>query len=196
MKKDILTITSVALGTAALTVLAFWSAPIEAGNENGQAPKVAQPKLAANGIEMTLVAAEGKTFLAGDEPAFALTAVNTTAQPATATLLVMMDSTSPSDALSRRGPMPSMMWRKECTIALGPNEKKTVNLASQTKLPPNRLVSVSMQTVDPNKAAVVPAPKQTVQQALTPMTPAQPRIMALHFSTAAPAAQPMLARAK
>jgi hypothetical protein len=196
MKKNILTILSVALTTAALTVLAFWSVPIEAGNEaQNQAPKVAQPKLLTNGIEMTLVAAEGKTFQAGDEPVFQLTAVNTTAEPATAHLRLVMDSISPASAMSRIGPVPAMIWHQDCTIALKPNEKKTMTVASNTKLPVSGAITVSMQPIDPNTPALTAIQAQAGKGLRRAML-APSRVVALNFSTLPPASQPMLARAK
>src|SRR5512140_1969037 len=88
-RKDLLTIATVAVGTATLTVAAFWARPIEAGAEVDAPPaKINQSRLVARGIEMTLTSASGQLYQAGDQPKFELTALNTSAQPAEASVFV------------------------------------------------------------------------------------------------------------
>jgi hypothetical protein len=60
--KDLLTITSVAVGTAALTVAAFWAGPIGAGGDGDEPNKVPQPRLVSHGAELTLTAKDGRVF--------------------------------------------------------------------------------------------------------------------------------------
>jgi hypothetical protein len=94
--KDILTITTVALGTATLTVAAFWAGPIEAGGDaDAASAKIAKPQLVSHGVEMTLAATGGRVFKAGDQPEFELTALNTTNQPASVSVCVTMTASSP-----------------------------------------------------------------------------------------------------
>ena len=53
--KDILTITTAALGTATLTVAAFWAGPTDAGHDADAPPaKIAKPRLISHGVEMAL----------------------------------------------------------------------------------------------------------------------------------------------
>ena len=91
--KDILTIATAALGTATLTVAAFWAGPIDAGNDADAPPaKIAKSRLVSRGVEMALAPAGGRTFKAGDQPEFELTALNTTNQPASVSVCVTMTS--------------------------------------------------------------------------------------------------------
>jgi hypothetical protein len=100
--KDLMTIVTVALATASLTVMTFWSGALNAGS-NGDPPaaQIAKPKLVAHGIELTLAAADGRTLSGGDEPKFELTAVNPTDVAATALVGIAMTASSPADMLSR-----------------------------------------------------------------------------------------------
>jgi hypothetical protein len=177
--KDLLTITTVALGTATLTVAAFWAGPTEAGAD-ADAPltRIAKSQFVARGIEMTLASAEGRVFKAGDQPEFELTALNTTKEPAKASVCVTMTATSPAEALSRVISIPAVMWQKEQVVTLQPNERKTFTLCAGTNLPPNKVFSVSLREPD-QKAG-----------------PFGPGVMALTFSTVATKALPTVAVAR
>lgn len=189
--KDLLTIGSVALGTATLTVLTLWSDSLEAGNERPElAATISKPKLVSNGVEMTLAAAEGRIFKAGDEPVFQLEAINTTGAPATVDIWVAMTASSPTDALSRVVRLPSVLWQEQPSLVLQPHETKVISLPARTKLPANTLISVSLQQSDPlRKTAAAAHPD--VQPQLQRVVSVQSGIIALSFSTANPAAQPV-----
>ena len=117
--KDILTITTVALGTATLTVAAFWAGPIDAGSDADAPPaKIAKSRLVSHGVELTLASAGGRAFKAGDQPEFELTALNTTNQPASVSVCVTMTASSPTDALSRVIRLPSVLWQQEQVVTL------------------------------------------------------------------------------
>ena len=191
--KDLITIASTALGTAALTVLAFWSAPLDAGNDgNALTPKISKPRLVANGIEMTLAAADDRTFNAGDEPTFELQAVNTTGESVTAVVQFAMTASSPVDALSRVPRLPTALWKHRESIVLQPNETKAVVVASRTKLPANSTVQVALQ--EPGPAPPAAAASLPVQPAPGPSGSARSGIVAMNFSTANPVASPMSSR--
>ena len=68
---------------------------------------------------MTLAPAGGRVFKAGDQPEFELTALNTTNQPASASVCVTMTSAAPADALSRVIRMPTVLWQQEQVVRLG-----------------------------------------------------------------------------
>ena len=176
--KDILTITTVALGTAMLTVAAFWAGPIEAGSDADAPPaKIANSRLLSHGVEMTIAPASGRAFRAGDQAEFELTALNTTNQAASASVCVTMTSAAPTDAFSRVIRMPTVLWQQEQVVTLQPNETKVLTLCSTTNLPANSIISVSLREQD-QKAA--------------PLTPG---IVALSFSTVVPKALPAVASA-
>ena len=123
--KDLLTITTVALGTAALTVTAFLGNTLDAeGDSHALTATLAKSELVANDIKLTFTAAEGRTFKAGDEPAFVLTAINTRDVSSTATIDVAMTATAPSSPFSRMIPVPSMLWQNQCTLTLAPHETR------------------------------------------------------------------------
>jgi hypothetical protein len=171
--KDILTITTVALGTATLTVAAFWAGPIEAGSDADAPPsKIAKSRLVAHGVELTLAPADGRVFKAGDQPEFDLTALNTTQQPASASVRVAMTSSSPEDRMSRVIRLPKAMWQQEQVVSLQPGETKTFTLSANAKLPANSVIAVSLG--EQNEKAALFAPG----------------IQALSFSTVAPKAVP------
>ena len=153
--KDILTITTVALGTATLTLAAFWAGPLEAGGDADAPPaKIAKPRLISRGVEMTLAPASGRVFQAGDAPEFELTALNTTNQPASVSVCVTMTSSSPADALSRVIRLPKVLWQQEQVVTLQPNETKVYALCASTNLPPNSVISVSLREQDQLAAAL------------------------------------------
>ena len=177
--KDLLTITTAALGTATLTVTAFWAGPMDAGADADAPPsKVAKARLIAHGIEMTLAAPGDQVFKAGDVPNFELTALNTTKEPASASVCVVMTSSSPADAFSRVIRMPMVLWQQEQIVTLQPNEAKVVALGASTNLPPNSMISVSLREADSTATAL------------------QPGIVALSFSTVVPKAVPTVALAE
>ena len=192
--KDLMTIATVALGTATLTVMAFWSDPLGAGNEGSvPAAMIGKPKLVSHGVEMTLTAAESRTFKAGDEPRFDLTAINTTRESAAATICVEMTASSPADMLSRVPRLPSALWREDFTLALKPNETRVVPIAVPAKLPANRMIAVSLRESKPlqtNAATTSPA----IHPAPRPGPSPQSGILALNFSTAVPLAQTVTAK--
>jgi hypothetical protein len=177
--KDILTITTVALGTATLTVAAFWAGPIEAGSDADASPaNIAKARLVAHGVEMILAPADGRVFKAGDQPEFELTAINTTQQPASASVQVTMTSFAPADAMSRMGPRPKVLWQRQQIVTLQPNETKALTLSASTNLPANSVISVSLG--EQNQKSALPGPG----------------IEALSFSTVVPKALPTVASAR
>jgi hypothetical protein len=146
---DLLTIATAALGTAALTVVAFWAGPIDAGNDaDAPPPKLPKSLLISHGVELALAPAGGRTFKAGDQPEFALTALNTTSQPASVSVCVVMTASAPINKLSRAIPVPSVLWRQEQIVSLQPNETKVYALSAKTNLPPRSVILVSLQDLE------------------------------------------------
>ena len=175
-KKDLLTIATVALGTATLTVAGFWAGPSEAGSEADTPPaKIAKPRFVARGVEMTLAAADGRVFKAGDQPAFELTALNTTDQAASASVCVTMTASAPANMISRVIRLPQVLWQQEQTVTLQPRETRVLALCASTNLPPNSVISVLLRAPD-QEAAPFPL-----------------GIPALNFSTVVPNALPTVA---
>ena len=174
--KDILTITTVALGTAMLTVAAFWAGPSEAGGDaDAPSAKIARSRFVSHGVEMTLASASGRVSKAGDQPEFELTALNTTNQLASVSVCVTMTSSSPADALSRVIRLPTVLWEQEQVVTLQPNETKVLALCASTNLPPNSVISVFLREQE-RIAAPVPL-----------------GMVALSFSTVVPKALPAVA---
>jgi hypothetical protein len=174
--KDILTIMTVAFGTATLTVAAFWAGSLDAGSDaDAPSAKIAKPQLVSHGVELTLALAGGRVFKAGEQPEFELTALNTTNQPASVSVCVTMTSSSPADALSRVIRMPAVLWQQEQIVTLQPKETKVLALCAGTNLPPNSVISVSLR--EPGEKAA----------------PFTPSIVALSFSTVVPKVLPTVA---
>jgi len=184
---DLMTIVTVALTTAVLTLINFWPATLEAGgNDTTPTTSIAKPKLVAHGIEMTLSTAHGRTFGAGEEPMLELTAANTTGDPATASVNITLTSSSPADMMSRVPRLPKALWQQNLPVALQPNETKTIALAVPEKLPAGSMIAVTLGEAMPNAATPSPTPdaKPVLRRAGLPPG----GIVALRFSTAAAAA--------
>jgi hypothetical protein len=105
---------------------------------------------------LALAPAGGRTFKSGDQPEFALKAINTTSQPASASVCVTMTASAPVNMLSRAIPVPSVLWRQEQIVSLQPNETKVYALSARTNLPPKSVISVSLQDLE-QKATRLPA---------------------------------------
>lgn len=182
-RKDLLTMTTVAVTTAMLTMAAFWTAPLEAGGEaDALTPEITKPKLSVRGVEVSLAAVAG-TERPGDEPVLELGALNTSAETAEIRLRVLMTAMAPPDALSRVVRMPARLWESEQSITLRPNERRTLKLATGTKLPARNIISVTLSEAAPSASAMdssEPAPL------LRPLNSAAPGVAVLRFSTAGP----------
>ena len=137
--------------------------------------KIAKPRFVAHGVEMTVAAVDGRVFKAGDQPAFELTALNTTDQPASASVCVTMTAASPANMISRVIRLPNVLWQQEQVVSLLPKETKILTLCVGTNLPANSLIAVSLRGPD-QKAAPFPL-----------------GIVALNFSTVVPKALPAVA---
>jgi hypothetical protein len=143
--KDLLTIITVALGTATLTVATFLADSLEAGSEaNPPAATIAKPRLVAHGMEMTLAPADGRFFKTGDQPGFELRAVNTLNESSDATVHVTMTASAPVSPLSRVVLMPVVLWQEEWSLKLEPNETRVFTFTARTNLPANSVISVSL----------------------------------------------------
>lgn len=179
--KDLLTITAVALGTAALTVATFWGNRLEAeGDANAQAPTITKPEMVAGGIKLTLASAADRSYKAGEVPGFTLTAINTRDQADEAKVRLTLTATAPSSPFSRMLPVPAMLWQQECTFTLAPSETKTLTLTANTNLPANSVISVSIQDL----AQTQPAPAEGAATAsLMKFSPLAHGMVLLSFST-------------
>lgn len=187
--EDFKTIATVALSTTALTVITFWSVPLEAGNEgDALGSKITKPKLVAHGIEVTLAAAEGRIFRAGEVPKFQLKALNSTSEPATMDLCIAMNASAPANANSRVLRMPAEIWQQQQTLTLKPNETKGITLPVETKLPANSVIAVTIQESSPTQMKAVKVGLD-VSPALSFANASHPGVVAMNFSTAVSLAQ-------
>ena len=185
---------TVALGTALLTVMTFWSGPLEAGNEGtALGAKIEKPKLVTHGLELSLAAADGQTFRAGEEPTFTLTAINPTGEPATAAICVEMNASSPADMLSRVPRRAAALWQQYLTLSLKPNETRVVTVPANKKLPANSMVAVSLRESESLQGPAAPT-GPTAAQALRAGAARPPSIVALNFSTMTPPSQTVAMR--
>lgn len=182
--QDLMTIVTTALATASLTVMTFWSGTLEAVNDaDAPAPRIEKPTLVANGIAMTLAAAQNRTLHAGDEPALELTAVNTTGESATASVSITVTASSPADMMSRVPRLPNALWQQNLPVALQANETKVLAIAVPAKLPPHSMIAVTLRNTDPNAATTASANPN-----ISPLSRIS-GIVALNFPTAVPVVQ-------
>ena len=186
-RQDLTTVAAIAVGTAVLTVLTFWTGPLEAGGEpDANGAKYVRPKLACAGVEMTLATPDGVAFKAGEKPVLELTAVNTTSQPAELSVDVAMSAMAPTDALSRTPAIPARVWHCDQSIALKPRETRVFTLATGVALPANRLISVALRESKPAGQTVAAQTLGRPQVRLPDAFSRSPGVVALSFSTAAP----------
>ena len=187
-KNDLMTIVTVALTTATLTLMNFWPATLEAGGNDSASPTaIAKPMLVAHGIEMTLATAQGRSFAAGQEPMLQLTAANTTGEPATASVNMALTASSPADTMSRVPRLPKALWRQNLPVTLQPNETRTFAIAVPEQLPPGSMIAVTLGETNLNEAAATASPETQIAPRGAGLPPAG--IVALRFSTAAPVMQ-------
>src|SRR5512146_3185443 len=97
---DVLMITTVALGTAALTISCLWPSSLNAGDEASMAPEISKPKLISHGLELTLEMKPRKTPVAGEQPIFEVKALSLTNIATDVNLRLVMSAAGPADALS------------------------------------------------------------------------------------------------
>ena len=183
---DLLTVSTVALTTATLCLAAFWNPSLEAGGDSDVIPaKIATPKLITKGVELTLSKTGAAEVREGDQPVFELAAINTTQTAAQFDVRLAMSATSLRSAMSRMVELPGPLWHCDQSIVLKPGERKTFTLATHTKMPAGRLVSVTLTEASPVPALT---PGLAIQLPNAVSTP--PGIAVLTFSTPA---KPLLA---
>jgi hypothetical protein len=148
--KDLMTIGTVALGTAAVTVAAMLGGSMEAGNgPDGTTAQITHPTFLTHGVRVSVAPAEDRIWKAGDEPVFTLNAVNESQAPTTAVLKVSMTATAPAGYISRMVSMPAVQWQDTLTLSLKPGETRTMKLETHKALAPNKLFGVNVQDAAP-----------------------------------------------
>ena len=180
--KDILTIGSVAAGTAALTVAIFWSRPTNAELElEGPAADISRPKLVCHEIELSVTTEDGKPAHAGENPKFTLAAHNKSATPQTALYCISVSSMAPESLLSRTVSLPRVIWTKEQMLTLAGNESRNIPFTVWTNLPVNQIVSIHLIDRDPEIALTTRLPAEPLPK--SPVPPVLRDIVALSFTT-------------
>ena len=170
--KDLLGALSVATATACLTIAIGASGGLDAGGPNTASPtQIRKPTLVSHGIEVSARTIANQKQAAEQAPAIELVATNPTDQPATAAINITLNSTSPSDMMSRVPRMPKALWTGSKIVSLKAGETMTVPLDVAAKLPINSLVSVILNGDD--------ASTQPNQRVLG----LQPGVLALSFGT-------------
>jgi hypothetical protein len=186
-RNDWLTVTSVAVVTAALTILSNYGGSLNAGADNDQpAPRIENPMWLLHGVELTVQAKDRRAFKAGDQPEFEFKAVNTTDKPATLAVNVDLLSTPEINRLSRTMPVPTSVWREPRTFTLAPKETKSMAIATKTELAANKMFSVTLKEVgtDIQPFLRTPSPDPVPRIARIPYG----GFIAMSFSTVAPKA--------
>jgi len=154
--EDVSKMVSAALITFVIALAAFWPVFINATDEgNSVSPKIADPRVAAGGVEMKLKAAGNRTFKEGEEPIFELTAVNTTDQPTSVTVGTLMTATPAVDRRSRTLAMAVPLWQDLRTITLGPRQTQIITESTNATLQPNKKIDVylGLANAAPNSRA-------------------------------------------
>lgn len=192
---DLLIISTVALGTAALTVLTLWPGTVDAGNDAVVQAEIAQPKFVAHGLELSLAPANGRVPKAGETPVFQLKAVSLTNLASSISVRVSMNASAPADALSRAIRIPTVLWVDERSFTVGPGETKLIALACGTNLPPNKFINVTLQDVQSHENPTLTSASLFAQIPGHSGFPGS-GFVALSFSTVASGAGPVLVTAR
>lgn len=192
---DLLIISTVALGTAALTVLTLWPGTVDAGNDAIVQAKISQPKFLANGLALTLAPANGRVPKVGEAPVFELKAVSLTNLTSSISVRVSMNASSPADALSRAIRIPTVLWADERSFTVGPGETKTISMACTINLPPNKFINVTLQDVQSHENPTLTRSSLVAQIPGHSGFPGS-GMVALSFSTVASGAGPVLVTAR
>ena len=146
--KDLSKMASAAVITLGITLVAALPGFIDANDDgNRVGPKIENPRLIDSGAEVRLKSADNRTFREGDEPVFELTAVNTTDQPTEITVETLMNSTANPAPRARTPSMPITLWSEPHTFSLGPQETRTITVATGTRLPANSRIDVYLRAV-------------------------------------------------
>lgn len=146
--RDVLTV----LGTACITMAAAlaWFAPTGAtasGDSSRVRPQIAVPTLEADGCRVYLETDRGD-YAAGDKPVLRLRAVNDTETAASLRVQLGITATSPSSPLSRMVALPTPLWNGEWAVEIPPGETRTSDVPTETDLPADQEISVTMGTGD------------------------------------------------
>jgi hypothetical protein len=143
MKADVQKMLGVAVITCGITLVAFWPAFTNATDDgNGITRKIEAPSLKIGGVEIRVEPLEDRTFKAGDEPAFVLTAVNKTDHATSVTVETVMNTSPKPMRMSRAVARPANLWQEPITLSLGPKESKTITQFTHTPLPKDSRIEV------------------------------------------------------
>lgn len=192
---DVLIITTVALGTAALTISSLWPSSLNAGDEAAMAPEVSKPKLISHGLELTMGMNPRKRPVAGEQPIFEVKALSLTNITTDVNLRIVMSAAGPADAFSRVLRLPEILWTDQRSLIVPPGGTKVVIFSPAKRLPPNKLISVSLQEV--GTAGELTAPVPVPPRAGTVRAEVASRGgLTLSFATAVGATRPALLTAR
>lgn len=146
--RNLFSITSIALTTAATTLLIICPVLLDAEEETGSiTPIIANPTLNVDGSQITLFA-DKESYELGDKPQLTLTAINPTDKRIAPKLRVEIAATSPMSRMSRVVAMPESLWIKESQIVLQPGETREIVLSPEISLPEGKTLTISMATDD------------------------------------------------
>jgi len=190
--KDLMLIACSALASATLAVALFSGGPTIAADDNQ--PRKIQPKFTAHNVEMTVEPRDARVFQAGDIPEFTIRAVNTSKESVEFPVELTLAKTSPRDTFSRLPLMPTEIWKGPLSIALGPNETKTFNIAAQTSLATQTFYSVRLREPMPAPIAANAVQNAVVAAPISLFT--QTTLLDFSIFTNVPVAQAKLTAAK
>ena len=162
-RKEILAVLGIAAATMAFTLILTVPAYVGAEDEPPAVePTIAQPTFTVDGCQFTLTT--DKTAYSADEmPTLKITATNPTDEPVDVSVYATMTATTPASLVSRVMILPTALWQEGWSIRLEPGSTKTVELATETKLPAGSLVSISLG--DKNQAVLLN--QLSIQQAVS-----------------------------
>ena len=167
--RGVLVVMGTAAVTTAFTVSLFGPRGLIAVDTVGTIkPVIAQPRFASQGCEFVLKT-DKTGYEAGEQPALEVTASNSTDKAVTTTVWVNILASAPASLTSRMLPIPQTLWSHPCVFGLTPRESKTLTIASETKLPGGKNISITI--TDRQRAVLAsslstPSPKGQAGQAL------------------------------
>ncbi len=155
-----------AAGAFCVAAALMWQPGVDAvDGQPALTAEVARPKLVVDGVEVVAGRTAGASLdmaMVGDVGGFELTVTNTTGRTVELPLAATIRVAPPSSRMMRMVPMPRVIQNWQQTISIGPNESRTIALASELKLPAGMvsIILTSGKTSVPAMELPVNSPKR------------------------------------
>jgi hypothetical protein len=175
-RKDLRIIGIYTLATAALTLALVAPRVLDAQQSAAVEVKVAIPRLVVNEVSLfgqIHLPEHSETQVSLIRPSVRVIAASTAQTPVEIECVVSLNSTAPSNRMSRVMPMPATLWSEPVRITLAPGESRTVELEPQVNVAAGSnlqlLLSANGQSMVAVRMTVPPHPLSAAADELVPL---------------------------